>query len=120
MENSKQLTDNELIAEFMGLVRHEADASYNIAQYYKPVADKRKRGDFVAYYDNLGYDKRWERLMPVVEKIEQVLSVPNASKTKGWDHWNNVFDGRVDTDIKVAYACVVEFIKWYEKQDKNK
>lgn len=106
-------TDNELIAEFMGLKRVEAGVSYNKAQYYKSdPKDLRKKGKFMGYFDGLKYDTSWDWLMPVVEKI-RVYCSENPKKVKGEDIVMNL---PITATISEVYSESVEFIKWYNNQ----
>lgn len=99
----KQLTDNELIAEFMG----DRD---------KVLCDpKWMKGDELVY---LRYHLSWDWLMPVVQKIERVLSEYH-SKDTSWLYWNNVFDGYVNTKIELTIASVVGFIRWHNTQNQT-
>lgn len=131
----KELTDNELIAEFMGLTRKEANKSYNKAQYYQPSEDKRELGFFVGYFDSLKYSESWNWLMPVVEKIcqhvygEQMEEEPNGDRkviqntayprTFGMMTPDKKFMVRInrsqlfiaDTLIQATYEAVIDFIK---------
>jgi hypothetical protein len=124
MKTDETEEGNCLIAEFTGLIRVEANAIYNKAQYYKPdPKDKRKRGIFMGYYDGLKYDTSWDWLMPVVEKIEQEgfcfsIQTSNIACMKPFDiHSISSYDVfKKDKKIEVVYDVVVEFIKWHNSQ----
>lgn len=99
-------TDNEIIAEFMDL---DIDG------------DNVTDGTTETTLDKLQYDKRWDWLMPVVEKIEHEgypvliednycrISVPDIKK-------DNIRTWTVNKKIEAVYPAVVEFIKWYNSQ----
>jgi hypothetical protein len=106
-------TDNELIAEFMDLVRKEANATYNKAQYYLPENDKRYRGRFVGYYDSLQYHESWDWLMPVVEKIRKYVI---ENEPFGNEYYQAINNALIEVDIHDCYVEVVEFIKWHNSQ----
>ena len=89
------MTDNELIAEFMG------DQQW----FFKDP--KRQPGDEVTY---LKYERSWDWLIPVVEKIEVELCKYSSS------HFAEIFNGTVNTDINVTYPVVIEAINWINKQ----
>jgi hypothetical protein len=120
--------NNELIAEFMGLHRQEP-GEYNKVSYWKTVEkDKRKRGDFVGYYDSMKYDTSWDWLMPVVQKIEGLYEEdfpPDfvqrllAKQPTVDHHYMDVIALPLATPINEAYAAVVEFIKWYNSINKS-
>ena len=93
------MTNNKLIAEFMGL-------QFSKGEYYRPLFNS---GDWISE-DELHYHTSWDWLMPVVEKIENYLS-DNAGK-----YFVGYFDdGLISNDIEVRYQAVVEFIKEYNK-----
>ena len=74
------------------------------------------------------YHHSWDWLMPVVEKIESLNSICLIK-----NHWCNIkttdFDSVnikgfstlkiCDTKIEAVYKAVVEFIKWYNQQNKK-
>jgi hypothetical protein len=125
-----QLTDNELIAEFMGLVRRPANAYYNLPQWWQPVKDKRQRGEFVGYPEQLKYNSSWDELMPVVEKINSfdktgvciypkhcIISVDGTAQAGAHDFSS----GELPIDgilIKIVHLSVTNYIKWYNNQQK--
>lgn len=104
------MNDNELIAEFMGF-------------RYGQNADKN---------GFMKYNKSWDWLMPVVEKIESLpehplykkyrfsVSIKNnsceisfARLSKG-EPGHNHYEGK--TKIDAVYKSVIDFIKWYNQQ----
>jgi hypothetical protein len=111
----REMTDNELIAEFMGIkIDPVGRTSYD--------ENGRKRMNEV----ELEYDNSWDWLMPVVEKIERL---DDAYDTRICFHADEgaYFCDIVDqennelacqssytaTKIEVVYKAVVEFIEWY-------
>lgn len=92
-------SDNELIAEFMGV----------------DIASKTNRGEFLNSVDDLRYHSEWNKLMPVVEKIEKLIPLQPevGNMLSSWTYWFSKFNGTVNTDIRVAYGLVIEFIKFY-------
>lgn len=110
-------TDNEKIAEFMGLRRQEP-GEYNKVSYWMPDSkDKRKKGDFIGYFDSMRYDTSWDWLMPVVQKIRSVGNTTGDFNThlKLWDDILNSF-GYID--IKKTYDASLAFITWYQSLSK--
>lgn len=96
----KNVTENnKLIAEFMGYPKHKIDFVG-------------KRLNFENSKHNT-YHKDWNRLMEVVEKIEGI----GKTELKFSVHFENV---KLSSDIQVVYNACVEFIKWYNEQNKNK
>ena len=124
------MTDNELIAEFMGVRVFEKRPRHNIGA---PEADMR-------YYlkDKMKYDTSWDWLMPVVEKIESDAIHPKFSfsvnigrttcdivcvlRPTGIDPPADIVFYEHDDDTKIGrvYKAVVEFIKWYNQQTTEK
>lgn len=120
MNTEIELLDDEIIAQFMGLKRHEPDKSYWKAQYYRPdPKDARKKGDFVGYYDHLEYSTSWNELMPCVEKIEMMYSAiaDERPTTELEDEaYSKILCLPMTAGKEIAYKSVVEFVKWYRSQ----
>lgn len=107
--------NNKLIAEFMDL-----ELPLKISEYSTMISKT-----------NGNYHKDWNWLMEVVEKIESLDCVIDFKVTieyveiiarmgKGIVFKNCIFD--IDYWInkrKAVYTACVEFIKWYNKQNKN-
>jgi hypothetical protein len=130
------MTDNELIAEFMGYIYHEvADIDdsecgglYTRKDVYSKIPilmDKYPEDDQFYLSDGwevpnvdtyiegpLKYDTSWDWLMPVVDKVcEYRLAYPNEA--------NEVCNLKVVVMKEVLYKRVVNFIKWYNEQKLN-
>lgn len=92
------MSDNELIAEFMG----------------KTGLTRVHRDKIVPYVPD--YDSLWDLLMPVVEKIREKYAASDHHKSIN----TAVDDLRTPllfTTIKATHQAVVEFIKWYNSQN---
>jgi len=135
-----QLTDNELIAEFMGLVRREPNNNYNLPQWWQPTKDKREKGKFIGYPEQLKYHSSWDKLMPVVERLQEPEISTDGDKIirsgleitiyyKACDlsftpdeDFEDCEDFEIqtqgETKMEAIYKAVVEFIKWYNNQQK--
>lgn len=111
------MSDNELIAEFMGATKCQlmiksiglVDA-YECEEWKVPT-------------EEMLYEVSWDWLMDVVEKIENIIKdgftpysveiefnecvIKDSSDGFGISY----FEG--DTKIQATYKAVVEFIKWY-------
>ena len=125
---SEHKTDNELIAEFMG-VKHKQDPfvkSKKLFWHYKEA---------YSMSESLNFDTSWDWLMPVVEKIAKLnYGVSITTWPKEWDApivgvqvmiHDNGDDGPVierhsepEQMITSIYKVVVEFIKWYNENGK--
>jgi hypothetical protein len=94
-------SDNELIAEFMGMINPSVGLWYldreNCSRKYFLPGD-------------LAYDSLWDWLMPVVKKIRP-LWCKNQEEAAA-----NMMSAMFDGDIEITYRYVLEFIKWYSLQ----
>lgn len=94
----------------------------------------------------LDYDRSWDDLMPVVEKIESLgfwISISADTVDMGWKHlvddngndlypsfpdiffdWNTNYyqsaKATANSKINAVWLAIVEFIKWYNTQNKTK
>ena len=123
------IENNRIIAEFMGFI---ADKSFEVklvdgintsCYYYK---------DDVMYLPEvMAYHSDWSWLMEVVEKIESLPTMKDNGNFFFEIHQDSVtvFNStRMDIIIEVigqgsrinnTYQAVIEFIQWYNKQNKN-
>ena len=92
------MKDNKLIAEFMGLSIKEGVCYYTDADDMFPMGIEVEE-------PYLPYDKSWDWLMPVVNKIERECEgVPLQ-----------LLDCNLYSEIGEVYQAVVEFINEYNK-----
>lgn len=77
--------------------------------------------------DNLLYHAYWDWLMPVVEKIEDLVLSKNHNPVVTIEKYITVISDngesilvecQEETRIEGVYKAVVEFIKWYNQQSK--
>jgi hypothetical protein len=99
-------TDNELIAEFMGIDFTTKDAYLT---YPPPICKRYGR-----------YDQSWDWLMPVVEKINSIEGVSYIIEGKcameiGRNGARLAFQ-TTDSMIETVYNTVIQFIKWHNSQ----
>lgn len=106
------MKDNKLIAVFMGMKPLNNDSSV--------LVFSTDRGNDIVSIDNLQYQKDWNLLMEVVEKIENLgfefFVVESRCKiAHNTDHSiETIIDFEIiGTKIQATYKAVVEFIKWY-------
>lgn len=109
MSKKVKKTDNELIAEFMGLKEHKGSYYFINKEEWIPDVE-------------LEYHKSWDWLMPVVEKIENFIFDENNSYnvTIGSTNYCVIQDSNGDTieiikdngksKLETTYQAVVEFI----------
>ena len=117
---------NKLIAEFMGFELNDTD------QYYVPNLGSFE--DFLLQFHN-----NWNWLMKVVEKIESLGYFLMAyefeddeKNEKSGEFWAQISDKLLidinslinltgqPSKLVATYTAVVEFIKWYNQQEKLK
>ena len=89
------MTDNKLIAEFMGVPQGE-----HTHFMVEPFAL-----ESYANVDDLKYDISWDWLMPVVQKVSSLCDEPCEL--------DNMKHALLTGDIESVYDDVVEFIKEY-------
>ena len=96
------MKNNKLIAEFMGVGKHyEAQSSNMFNQYHTS----------------------WDRLMPVIEKIEgfndydvEILQYGTRVLKNSVEIITNVADFSFDKKIEHCYDAIIKFIKDHNKQ----
>jgi hypothetical protein len=125
------MNNNKLIAEFMGMTRHDHDDGCMIQMTHQ--------GNEVVLVASMKYHTSWDWLMPVVEKIEEIAIEDDNLTVKEhryqvdmsytqcsiYDHvrdrgesWNSKWDGvtasaDMGTKLLSTHRAVVEFIKEY-------
>lgn len=121
----KTLKNNKLIAEFLSIKIHPCETIENFK--FLPIEE---RGLYNGYFiDALKYHEDWNWLMEVVEKIEsieygiyQVDILQEGCKIL--ERCRLLIDKRVGklesdtTKIESVYLACVEFIKWYNNQNR--
>ena len=107
----KNVTENnKLIADFMGYPKHKIDFVG-------------KRLNFENSKHNT-YHKDWNWLMEVVEKIESLgykvhISTWENSQFCGiYLNGKKISGNETNTKIEAVYNACIEFIKWYNTQNK--
>jgi hypothetical protein len=117
------MKNNKIIAAFMGYEEHEND----MGKYYRII-------DVVESYPRnvasecLLYDKSWDWLMPVVDKIEAIevesytIQFNILKNTAKWEpaHWCGLKTQIKDSKIEASYEAVLDFIKWYNSKQFEK
>lgn len=116
MTQEQIISDNKLIAEFMGLKwEHE---------YPEELRVVLNEGEFGEYRPLAQYHVSWDWLMPVVDKIENIEG-GQFDVSINWDK-TSVIDWRlnkelvvVETGIKVTntYLAICDFLKLYNEQN---
>jgi hypothetical protein len=120
--------NNKLIAEFMGGLFNKHSNKYGIGNAeYITIGKLNNVVKAINHYDiiDLKYHTDWNWLMEVVEKIESLENTRfdfqiNQYNVRIYDHENIEFIVELnrDTKIEATYNACVEFIKWYNEQNK--
>ena len=122
----KTIENNKIIAEFLNVKIHPCETIEKLK--FLPIEE---RGLYNGYFiDELKYHEDWNWLMEVVEKIEsieygiyQVDILQEGCKIL--KKCSLLIDKTVSklepdtTKIKSVYLACVEFIKWYNEQNKK-
>ena len=124
----KTIENNKLIAEFLSVKIHPCETIENFK--FLPIEE---RGLYNGYFiDELKYHEDWNWLMVVVENIESLEIFDRMGRfninTKNFDENYTSFitdkdedfiQCEGDTKIEAVYNATVEFIKWYNNQNKD-
>ena len=132
-------TDNELIAEFMGwrFVPIIEDPDNGTIEYAYWTGPSLWMKGATANYEVLQFDRNWDWLMPVVEKIAKIETndiIRNGEDSYFDSYFPRTF-GMINSEtkefmvrinrnplhqatslIEATHKAVVEFIKWYANQ----
>lgn len=114
-------SDNELIAEFLGWKRHENGKAFWVPNTYPMEGST---GHTTDHPDWFQFDKRWDWLMPVVDKIEDERGLGKYN-SKGnllrAEIEQALIDFSIHPEVRKAlvYKGVVEFIKWYSQSERK-
>lgn len=133
MTQKEILKNNKMIAKFMGFTFHK-DNSINSypKEYYHTVGYQCK---FYSKTIINSFSENWDWLMPVIDKICELLETDNTypnfnvgSKYTYFYHDDNTWKAthldfvggvpKFKTKLLATYYVICEFIKWYNKQSK--
>ena len=96
--------NNKIIAEFMGYKKNTPSKDF----FQHPT--EKNRYDRIEF---LSYDSDWNWLMEVVEKIYNTKAPYELHK-----NIEDAFIYKVENRIESVYNACVEFIKWYNEENK--
>tara|TARA_R110001606_G_scaffold149802_1_gene289809 strand:- start:197 stop:568 length:372 start_codon:yes stop_codon:yes gene_type:complete len=102
-EQEDIMTDNQIIAEFMGMTEDPNDKSVMIQMT--------PQGNEVVPIESMEYHTSWDWLMPVANEIIKSRDEQNAD----WDLTNLKYALQT-TNIEYVYKAVVEFINENNKR----
>lgn len=130
------LESNKLLAEFMGLKHHHGYDTWNIPLDMNCDSARIWRLEIQGGYQFksklLKFDKSWDWLMPVIDKIGDELgfnvtisrsfaTITVTADSKGFFETTCSHSGRLRplTKIEATYKVVIAFIKWYNDDNKG-
>ena len=122
------IENNKLIAEFMGVFDKILSTgnihSWSDAPFYYTTEDTREKVIKNISKDSK-YNKDWNWLMEVVEKIESIKIETYKVRVDIYfnccqinpTHWEQLISiyGTKETKIEAVYNACIEFIKWYNE-----
>ena len=108
------MTNNKLIAEFMGFpqqsdVVDDRTTAYYIGDVIKASNENNQNEDNVFHPDDMMFDSSWDWLMPVVDRCFDI----HLEHSDDLSFLLN--DALLTTNIDEVYRAVVEFIKRTKK-----
>ena len=111
------IENNKLIAEFLSVKIHPCETIENFK--FLPIEE---RGLYNGYFiDELKYHEDWNWLMEVVEKIESLgyrIEIVKHICRIYLSNKETIIISENTPKIEAVYNAVVEFIKWYNNQNK--
>lgn len=130
MTNKEVLEGNTAIAEFMGGKLKPKSKRHPDNPHNKPTW---WFDDKVGHFE-LEYHSSWDWLMPVVEKIDELVipaSFINSdypehvfTTLSGKTFWicigdnHKIFEAKEDVKIASAWKAITDFLKWYNEKEK--
>lgn len=121
-KDKARVSDNELIAKFMEwmLIPEQRDDPNDDFTPSYWIGRSLWKGEVNIHYEILRFDKSWDWLMPVVEKINNMNHSVHIYPTRARFYKNNTeFIESIHPGyslIEIVYCGVVQFIKWYNEQ----
>ena len=112
------MTNNKLIAQFMGFpqqsdVVDDRTTAYYIGDVIKATNENNQNEDNVFHPDDMMFDSSWDWLMPVIDKISGIKNW-SINATLEWLSASE-FNIQQESDgfytMEDVYLAVVEFIK---------
>lgn len=126
-------TDNELIAEFMGLDVHDYKLFGEQVRCYSVKSNDSVEVALNRHHINtLKYHSSYDALMPVLDKIERIPPLFHTRIISYADENNylcDIVNGEdneeitcvlsTESKLNAVYKAAVDFIKWYNEQNPN-
>ena len=118
MENI--IEGNKLITEFMQVQNDFSDTYYlpEFGHYFNSYGQIEWNDCFRS--NELKYHSSWDWLKPVIDKIINSIGIKTIDECNDeeWFQYNRISRMYIGIEIKLAFHYVVEFIKWYNKNNK--
>ena len=109
----KTIENNKIIAEFLSVKIHPCETIENFK--FLPMEE---RGLYNGYFvDELKYHEDWNWLMEVVKQIDKI----SLDAQIIWNlevKANDIFDSLREVNIQLTYNRVIDFINFYNEQNK--
>ena len=113
----KTIENNKIIAEFLSVKIHPCETIENFK--FLPIEE---RGLYNGYFiEDLKYHEDWNWLMEVVEKIESLgyrIEIVKHICRIYLSNKETIIISENTPKIEAVYNACVEFIKWYNNQNK--
>ena len=109
----KTIENNKIIAEFLSVKMHPCETIEKLK--FLPMEE---RGLYNGYFvEDLKYHEDWNKLMEVVKQIDKIsLDAPIIWNLE--DKANDIFDSMRQVNIQLTYNRVIDFINFYNEQNK--
>lgn len=110
----KTITDNEVIARFMG----GKPSEYHMPKGTYIFFDQLYHGQQLHAYKKMKYSTSWDWLMPVWYKFRD-LQFRTFGHNSDWiEHCGYISDAILNKGISETFSVLVEAIKWYNSLKK--
>lgn len=127
MITKEKFDENVMIAQFMNIpiVQDEFHGEcWNVGEQTPKVWLKGHENGLFNTAFPLPFYKSWDWLIPVVEKVETIANLVKIDRDTCFIDAQNLNKDEVwmvvgGSKIEVTYKAIIEFIKWYNKENKN-
>lgn len=122
MREEEIFEGNKMIAEFMGAIFHKNWTSEIYKEPFDTYEFRVHPTEFASKFwmpGELRYNREWNWLMPVVEKIEGLDGGKYQGVISGKYAkigWYDELSATASTKIEATLNMVIQFIKWYNKE----
>jgi len=123
MDKATISENNKLIAEFMGWKERNLPVSFGGGEIW---ISQHKTSTFCSKIGEEMFHESYDWLMPVVEKIKTLVYKEDfkvkgslGERIKCVQLYTNIFLTFKDCNIATTYKTVIEFIEWYNENNKK-